>query len=463
MIPKLFRDVFNASPIGIAVENLDGQPLFVNPAFCSMLGFSEEELRRKHCVDFSPPEDAQKDWELFQQLRAGSIGHYQLDKRYFRRDGSLVWGRLSVSLLNGRPSPLILAMIEGITPRKEAEEAAKESEERLRLAAQAGRMFAYSWDTATDLIERSEESVEILGVRKDEATTGAAISAMVHPNDKEKVEAAVAKLTVENPNLRISYRIVRPNGTITWLERNSRAYFDQNGKVTRVVGMIVDITERKHAEEALSKVNCRLIEAQEQERARIARELHDNVGQQLAMLAIELGQLRDNPAEAKSRVKELLNRVVEISDDVQALSHELHSSRLEYLGVVPGIRSWCREFSERQKMEIDFTDNVSHPVPSEIGLCLFRILQEALHNAIKHSGVKRIEVELAERSNEVHLNIRDSGRGFDIEAAKRGRGLGLTSMQERARLVGGTTTFESKPMQGTRIHVRVPLESNQRA
>src|SRR5215468_10384436 len=92
---QLFRNVFNASPIGIAVENLDGQPLFVNPAFCAFIGFSEEELRNKHCVDFSPPEDAEKDWALFQQLKAGSIDHYRLEKRYFRRDGSLVWGHLS--------------------------------------------------------------------------------------------------------------------------------------------------------------------------------------------------------------------------------------------------------------------------------------------------------------------------------------------------------------------------------
>jgi len=89
---QLFRDIFNASSIGIAVENLDGQPLFVNPAFCSFLGFSEEELRNKHCVDFSPAEDAEKDWELFQQLKGGSLDHYQLEKRYFRKDGSLVWG-----------------------------------------------------------------------------------------------------------------------------------------------------------------------------------------------------------------------------------------------------------------------------------------------------------------------------------------------------------------------------------
>jgi PAS domain S-box-containing protein len=101
---------------------MDGQPLFVNPAFCSFLGFTEQELHSKHCVDFSPPEDAAKDWVLFQQLRAGSIDHYQLEKRYFRKDGSLVWGSLSISLLKSHPSPLVIAMVEDITARKAAEE-----------------------------------------------------------------------------------------------------------------------------------------------------------------------------------------------------------------------------------------------------------------------------------------------------------------------------------------------------
>src|SRR5215468_6494000 len=120
---QLFRNVFNASPIGIAVENLDGQPLFVNPAFCAFIGFSEEELRNKHCVDFSPPEDAEKDWVHFQQLKAGSIDHYRLEKRYFRKDGSLVWGSLTVSLLSRNPSPLVIAMVEDITDKKNVEEA----------------------------------------------------------------------------------------------------------------------------------------------------------------------------------------------------------------------------------------------------------------------------------------------------------------------------------------------------
>ena len=120
---QLFREVFSASPIGIAVGTLDGQPLFVNPSFCSFLGFNENELLRKHWVDFSPAEDAVKDWALFQQLREGSIDHYQLEKRYFRRNGSLVWGRLSISLLKSHPSALVLAMVEDITDAKLAEEA----------------------------------------------------------------------------------------------------------------------------------------------------------------------------------------------------------------------------------------------------------------------------------------------------------------------------------------------------
>lgn len=124
---QLFRGIFNASPIGIAVETLDGKPLFVNPAFCSFLGFSEQDLRNKHCVDFSPGEDAEKDWALLQRLKAGEIDHYQLEKRYFRRDGSLIWGRLSISLLNGRESPLILAMVENITDKRNAEEALRAS------------------------------------------------------------------------------------------------------------------------------------------------------------------------------------------------------------------------------------------------------------------------------------------------------------------------------------------------
>lgn len=211
-------------------------------------------------------------------------------------------------------------------------------------------------------------------------------------------------------------------------------------------------------EETLSTMSRKLIESQEQERGRIGRELHDDINQRLAMLAVELEQLQQNPADVQTRVIELRKRTTEISDDVQALSHELDSAKLRYLGIVGGLRAWCQEFCERQAMQIDFSSDVSHPLPPEVGLCLFRILQEAVHNTVKHSGVKRITVQLAKHSHEVHLIVTDTGKGFDLEEARQGRGLGLTNMQERVRLLNGTIRVKSKPMGGTTIQVRMPLE-----
>src|SRR5215469_11108959 len=230
-----------------------------------------------------------------------------------------------------------------------------------------------------------------------------------------------------------------------WARWEVRPWKTPEGTVGGILILAEDITGRKQMEETLSEMSRKLIESQEQERARIGRELHDDINQRLALLAVELSQLQDNPFEIQSRVQELVKQVSEISNDVQALSHNLHASKLEYLGVVTGIRGWCQEFGERQKIEIAFQSAVTSVLPPEIGLTLFRVLQEALHNAVKHSGVKRIEVQLAEDSCELHLIVSDLGRGFEVEATQ-GKGLGLSSMQERVRLVNGTIAIESKPM-----------------
>jgi signal transduction histidine kinase len=219
------------------------------------------------------------------------------------------------------------------------------------------------------------------------------------------------------------------------------------------------MAEARRTQDSMRRISGSLIEAQEQERHRIARELHDDINQRLAMLALELEQMQSNPSEVGSRLQELRKQAIEISDDVQALSHELHSSKLQYLGVVAGIKSWCKEFGARQKIEIDCRTGVSSVVPLEIGFSLLRVLQEAVHNALKYSGVGRVEVQLREDSGEIHLIVSDLGRGFDVEAAMQGEGLGLTSMCERIRMVNGTIAIESKPMRGTSIHVRVPFQS----
>jgi signal transduction histidine kinase len=136
----------------------------------------------------------------------------------------------------------------------------------------------------------------------------------------------------------------------------------------------------------------------------------------------------------------------------------LHAPKLEYVGLVAAMKSMCNEFSERQRMEIDFqSDDLPVPLPQEISLCLIRVLQEALQNAAKHSGVRHVEVQLQGTTHEIHLLVRDFGKGFDLNAALQGRGLGLTSMQERVRLLNGTVLIQSKPKGGTTIHVLVPV------
>jgi PAS domain S-box-containing protein len=332
----LFRHVFEQASLGIAVEDLDGKLLLANPALCSMLGYERGELCGMNCCQFANPEDSQDDWALFQQLRAGTIEHYSLEKRYLRKDGAKIWGRLNVSLLKSGHvgSPLVVALVE-------------------------------------------------------------------------------------------------------------------------------DITESKLAEKAVSSLSLRLIDAQEQERARIARDLHDDINQRLGLLAIELGRLKldvpDSSVEVLGRLSELQKHTSEIAADIQTLSHELHSPRLEYLGIVAAMRGFCQEFSRQQKVEIDFrSHDLPTPVPPNVSLCLFRILQEALHNAAKHSGAPRFGVQLRGTPDEIRLTVSDAGVGFDPEKAMKGSGLGLISMQERIRLLNGSITIASKPGD-TMIDARVPL------
>ena len=247
-------------------------------------------------------------------------------------------------------------------------------------------------------------------------------------------------------------------GSTTWIRWEVRPWLNRERLPGGILIFAEDITYRKRAEQALSDMARKLVEAQEQERDRIARELHDDVSQRLAMLAIGIAQLQANPSEVRSRAQELRKQTTEISDDVQALSHELDSSKLDYLGAIRGMRGWCEEFGERQGIQVEFKSPGSKiSLPREIGLCLFRVLQEALHNSAKYSGVKRMEVRVWEDSGEIHLVVSDLGKGFDLETATQGRGLGLTSMQERVRLIKGIIEIQSKPTGGTTIHVRVPL------
>jgi signal transduction histidine kinase len=219
---------------------------------------------------------------------------------------------------------------------------------------------------------------------------------------------------------------------------------------------------RERAEESVSRLSRRLFHAQEQERARIARELHDDIGQRVALLAVGLSRLsRSAPNEIQQAETASLERqVVEIGTDIQALSHELHSAKLELLGIEAATRGFCEEFASQQQVTIAFVGrNVPRQLPPDTSLCLFRVLQEAVHNSAKHSGVAHVDVQLWTADGEVHLTVSDAGSGFDLQAARLDRGLGLVSMEERLKLVAGALSIETRPGQGTKLHARTPYRS----
>ena len=225
-----------------------------------------------------------------------------------------------------------------------------------------------------------------------------------------------------------------------------------------------DITERKLAEEALAGVGRKLIEAQEAERTHIARELHDDVNQRIAVLAMNLHMLRQglSPSEIGTgeRIDDAYEQVRNLSADIQALSHRLHSSGLEYVGLKGAVTGFCREVSERQKLKIELrVDNLPETLSPEASLCLFRVLQEAVHNALKYSGTGECDVSLTGTATDIQLIVRDSGAGFDSDNLK-GQGLGLISMRERLRLVKGQLSIESRPGHGTTIRATVPVDKS---
>jgi signal transduction histidine kinase len=234
-------------------------------------------------------------------------------------------------------------------------------------------------------------------------------------------------------------------------------FFTTSLVITRLVSRV-----RELADEALSSVSHRVIEAEEHERQRIAKDLHDDIGQRLALLAIEIEQIKREAlgptADLHSRIDGVLKQHLEILADVKASAHELHSPRLEYLDIAGVMRSFCKEFGERRKVQVDFrSHDLPSFVPPDISLCLFRVLQEALHNAMKHSGVRQFDVQLQGTSDEIHLTVSDYGAGFDLEAARKGNGLGLNRMQERLKLVKGILSIDSQPKRGTTIEAGVPL------
>jgi signal transduction histidine kinase len=260
----------------------------------------------------------------------------------------------------------------------------------------------------------------------------------------------------------MEYRLRRYDGEYHWISDSGSPRFLPDGTFAGYIGCCVDIHDRKALEFARLDFARRLMSAQEAERTRVARELHDGIGQEIALLGIQMqratASIAPQPELLQDRIQKLCAKLTAIGLHVSHLSHQLHSSELEYLGLSVAITRLCREFSEQYSIKVCCVcTNIPAKLENDIALTFFRVVQESLHNIAKHSGASNVQVEVAGGPREVTLSVWDNGAGFDLQESKAAAGLGLISMRERVQLIGGEFAIDSTREAGTRISARTPL------
>lgn len=359
---------------------------------------------------------------------------------------------------------LITGLLYQRAQRTNAEAVLRESEKRFRVMANTTPSLIWMCDTRAEITYLNDRWIAFTSTNQD-AGHGNPWSSRLHPDDVKRVtETIFHALKVQQP-FSNEFRLRRSDDVYRWMFNVASPRVNGDGSFAGFIGSIIDTTDQKLAQQALEKVSGQLIEAQEKERSRIARDLHDDICQRLALLSMELERVNRSPSGLSKPVADDISQIrrqcSEIADDVQSLSHQLHSFKLDYLGVAAAIKGCCRELSKQHNVDIEFTaSNVPMNLPKDISLCLFRVAQEALHNSVKYSGTSRYTVELRGMSDRIQLKVNDSGAGFDVEEARKNRGLGLVSMQERVHLVSGSISVESKRGEGTTILVTVPIAQN---
>ena len=404
------------------------------------------------------------DWRALQRwdipesaLPPGAVIDYRPPSIWQRERKSIVIGIIVIVA----EALLIAGLLLQSARKRKAESVLRESEERFRVMADSTPSLVWMCDARGRIVYLNDRRIAFTGPEPN-AGYGENWITYVHPDDVEHMLGKLYEaLKIKQPFSQ-EYRLRRSDGVYRWMFDVASPRVNGDGSFGGFIGSAIDTTDQKLAQQALEKVSGQLIEAQEKERSRIARDLHDDICQRLALLSMEIERANRTSDGAVATTKQNLENIKkhcsEIAVDVQSLSHQLHSAKLDYLGVVAAVRGLCTEYSRQHQANIDFTDrNVPKHLPNDISLCLFRIAQEALQNAVKYSGTNRFFVAVWAVEEEIQLVVRDEGEGFDVEEAKKNRGLGLMSMQERIHLVHGRFAVDSKPGKGTRIFAAVPF------
>lgn len=450
-----------------AIISIDGYQRIVvfNAAAEQMFGCSAAEAIGQSIARFVP--------ERFREAHTSHVrgfGATKVTKRSMgalgalyglRADGEEFPIEASISQVNSNGQRLYTVILRDITQRKQAEDALRESEERFRIMADTAPVMIWVSSPDNRCTYVNQQWLDFTG-RTIEQELGRGWIQGVHRDDYEScLETFGGAFDLRQP-FRREYRLRRADGEFRWVLDSGTPRFSPGGDFLGFIGSCIDITEHKAAEDGLRNLSGQLIRAREDECARIARELHDDLSQRMALFSVELEQLGLNPPDThdklRSNLKGVMNQIKETSREIHRMSYDLHPSKLVHLGLVTTVAGLCEELARRHGLKIEFThENVPADLPQDVSLCLYRIVQECLNNVIRHSGAQEAQVSLRLIEDEIRLRVVDSGIGFDLESPRLKKGLGLAGMRERLRLVGGRISIDSGPSQGTQIDATIPL------
>jgi PAS domain S-box-containing protein len=463
----------------VIVLDPEGRIVHFNRACQVLTGYSLEEVRGRRPWDFLPqPQEPGGFQAVFQHLTPMSTQEYQ--GHWVTKDGRsrLIAWYISVTADDGGGPQYVIGSGVDVTERQQAREQARHSEATVRALVETAAQGIIGISGVGAIVLANATAEAVFGYTGEEML-GQPIDNLLPPHLRPvrlRNLPAFLQPTQNGPMGKpLDLTGARKDGTEFPVEVSlSRVV---TGEGILAVAFITDITERKRNEgvlrqseaaarasqKQLRELMAGLLEAQEEERRRVSRELHDDLNQKLAMLAVELGSIEAGLPQSEAVIRGQLQcvekRVNSLSDDVRRTAYQLHPSTLEHLGLVAALETYCSEFSGQEKIKIGFRlRKVPGAVPKGVALCLYRVVQEALHNIAKHSGAARACVTLAGMGDRLVLTVEDQGRGFDPAVIDGKRGLGLVSMKERVVAAGGLLTIDTQAGGGTRVRVQIPLK-----
>ena len=397
-----------------------------------------------------------------ERLPAGSVVRFREPSLWQAHRGKI----LAIAAVGAVQATLILALSLALIGRRRAVRALRASEERYALAVDGTSDGLWDWDLRSGELKLTPRARALLGLPDGVAGDRFADwEAQIDPGDREAVRDALrAHCDGQTPDFRAEFRVLRAGGAPSVLLARGKAQRDGAGRAVRLAGALSDVTERRLAEDAVRDLSRRLIVAQEEERARLARELHDDLTQRLARLAIDVGRAeqRRNEVGVEATLHRVREGLVGLSEGIRELSYRLHPSLLEHLGLADALQVECERFTERTGIPAHLAlGPLPTTIPRSVALCLFRVAQEALTNVARHARADTLEVRLLALEDGLQLAVRDDGVGFEPAGPGRRHGLGHASMRERVLLARGELDIESAPGQGTTVIAWVPLQEEE--